>query len=173
MTRVDFDVFCVGGEPQIEQAVRDSLPPGVNIQRVVLSDHDLSLAYAGAAALVYPSLYEGFGMPVIEAMASGCPVITTRHGSLAEASGDAALSISGTSVPEMVQALTHIQDPAVHADLRRRGIHQAARFRWEPMADAFYDMLTDVIDAGRRPETQAFLAEWQRLRHLQARVDEQ
>ena len=173
MTRVDFDVFCVGGEPEIEQKVRDSLPPGVNIQRVVLSDHDLSLAYAGAAALVYPSLYEGFGMPVIEAMGSGCPVITTRHGSLAEAAGDAALSISGTSVPEMAEALTRIQDPKVQADLRRRGFEQAARFRWEPMADRLHAVLAETIDAGQRPETQAFVAEWKRLRLLQARVDEQ
>ncbi len=171
MTAVDFDVFCVGGEPEIEPQVRNSLPPGVNIRRVTLTDEQLSLAYAGAIALVYPSLYEGFGMPVIEAMASGCPVIATRRGSLVEAAGDAALFVEGTSIPEMAEAMTQIQDPDLQADLRRRGFAHAARFRWEPMAEAFHQLLEEVIENARRPETQAFLAEWSRLRRLQARVD--
>jgi len=171
MTAVDFDVFCVGGEAEIEPQVRNSLPPGVNIRRVTLSDEELSLAYAGAIALVYPSLYEGFGMPVIEAMASGCPVITTRRGSLAEAAGDAALFVEGTSVPEMTQAMTRIQEPALQADLRHRGFEQAARFRWEPMAEALHSLLQEGIENARKPDAQAFLAEWSRLRRLQSRVD--
>ena len=171
MTAVDFDVYCVGGEPEIEPQVRNSLPPGVNIRRVTLSDDDLALAYAGALALVYPSLYEGFGMPVIEAMAAGCPVITTKHGSLIEAAGDAALFVDGTSVPEMTEAMTRIQDPDLQADLRRRGFDQAARFRWEPMAEAFHSLLEAAIENARKPDAQAFLAEWSRLRLLQARVD--
>ncbi|WP_212525606.1 glycosyltransferase family 1 protein [Actibacterium sp. MT2.3-13A] len=171
MTAVDFDIFCVGGEKEIEPQVLDSLPEGVRAQRVVLSDHDLSLAYAGAAALVYPSLYEGFGMPVIEAMASGCPVITTRRGSLAEAAGDAALFVEGTSVPEMAEALTRVQDPAVQADLRARGLAHAARFRWEPMAELLAGQVETVIAAGKTPEAQAFFGEWARLRNIQANVD--
>lgn len=107
-----FDVFCVGGEPEMERAILDSLPAGVRYRCVELTDEELALAYGGALALVYPSLYEGFGMPVIEAMASGCPVITTHNGSLAEAAGDAAHLISGMSVDEMCQALERIQDDA-------------------------------------------------------------
>ncbi len=171
MTAVDFDIFCVGGEPEIEPQVLDSLPPGVRAQRVTLSDHDLSLAYGGAAALVYPSLYEGFGMPVIEAMASGCPVITTHRGSLAEAAGDAALLVEGTSVSEMTAALSRVQDPAVQADLRARGLAHAARFRWEPMAELLLEQFHEVREAARAPAAQAFFAEWTRLRRLQADVD--
>ncbi len=171
MEGVDFDVFCVGGEPEIERSVLDRLPEGVRARRVVLSDYDLSLAYAGAVALVYPSLYEGFGMPVIEAMASGCPVITTRRGSLAEAAGDAALFVEGTSVPEMVQALTRVQDPILQADLRARGLAHAARFRWEPMADLLAEQIETVIAVGKTPEAQEFFGEWMRLRNIQADVD--
>jgi glycosyltransferase involved in cell wall biosynthesis len=171
MPDVAFDVFCVGGEAEIEKSVRDSLPKGVRCQRVVLSDQDLSLAYAGATALVYPSLYEGFGMPVIEAMGSGCPVITTKRGSLAEAAGDAAWFIEGTSVPEMAEALTRLLDPAVQDDLRARGLAHAARFRWDPMAEALLGNLKAVIKAGRSPQARKFFSEWERLRNLQAAVD--
>jgi len=167
----DFDVFCVGGEPVIEQKILDGLPRGVRAMRVSLTDHELSLAYAGAIALVYPSLYEGFGMPVIEAMGSGCPVITTHHGSLAEAAGDAAHLISGHSVPEMVEALTRLQDPAVQADLRKRGLKHVKSFQWGPMADAVVDALGAVVDEGKTARAQAFFAEWSRLRRLQAEVD--
>ncbi|WP_394692853.1 glycosyltransferase family 4 protein [Hyphobacterium sp.] len=171
MATSDFDIFCVGGEKEIEATVLDRLPAGVSAQRVTLTDHELSLAYGGAIALVYPSLYEGFGMPVIEAMASGCPVITTQRGSLAEAAGDAALLVEGTSVPEMTAALNRIQDPAIQADLRTRGLDHAAGFRWEPMADLFCEKLQEAVDAGSAPATQEFFAEWSRLRRLQSQVD--
>lgn len=171
METADFDVFCVGGEPQIEQSVLDGLPAGVRCQRVVLSDYDLSRAYAGAAALIYPSLYEGFGMPVIEAMASGCPVITTRRGSLAEAAGDAALLVEGTSVPEMKEALHSIQQPSVQKDLRARGFAQAAKFRWAPMADLLLTQLRAGAATGTDPRAQAFFDKWHALRRLQAQVD--
>lgn len=171
MRDVDFDVFCVGGEEQIEQAILDSLPVGVRAIRVQLSDHDLSLAYGGAIALVYPSLYEGFGMPVIEAMAAGCPVITTHHGSLVEAAGDAACLVDGHSISEMAGALTHLQDKDVQADLRARGLTHAARFHWQPMADLLASLCTQVVTAGATPQSQAFFSDWTRLRALQADVD--
>lgn len=167
MAAADFDIFCVGGEPQ----VLASLPQGMRAQRVELTDYDLSLAYAGAIALVYPSLYEGFGMPVIEAMASDCPVITTHRGSLAEAAGDAALLVEGTSVSEMAAAMMRIQQPELRAELQARGRAQAARFRWEPMAALLHAQLQQVSVAGRTAAAQAFFAEWARLRRLQADVD--
>lgn len=171
MRAVDFDVFCVGGEPEIEQQVLDALPQGVRCTRVVLTDDDLAQAYAGAAALVYPSLYEGFGMPVIEAMAAGCPVITTNRGSLAEAAGDAALLVDGTSVPEMARALEQVLDPGTRDRLREKGYAQAAKFEWEPMADAMADQIETVIAAAATPRMQTFGQEWTRLRGLMADVD--
>lgn len=166
-----FDVFCAGGEPEIEPSIRASLPEGVRCQRVQLTDDELATAYGGALALVYPSLYEGFGMPVIEAMASGCPVITTHHGSLAEAAGDAALLIGGASVAEMADALTRMQDAGMRAQLRERGLAHARRFRWQDMADR---LAASVLDLQRRAAAGAyddFFDEWQRLRAMQDAVD--
>jgi glycosyltransferase involved in cell wall biosynthesis len=171
MGSADFDVFCVGGERTVEAEILARLPSGVRCQRVELSDDDLALAYGGALALVYPSLYEGFGMPVIEAMASNCPVITTRHGSLAEAAGSAALLIGGTSVEEMQAALVSMQDDGVRASLRQKGLEHVRHFQWKDMAMTLAQDLENLVAEARAGHYDAFLAEWKRLRNIQANVD--
>ena len=167
----NFDIFCVGGEPVIEDHVLKKLPPGVQCQRVELSDEELSMAYSGAIALVYPSLYEGFGMPVIEAMASGCPVITTTHGSLAEAAGDAACLIGGDSIAEMREAIHSVQDEHVGAALRQKGLRHAENFRWSAMKSVLVDEMTQLLAESRAGKYRAFINEWARLRQIQANVD--
>lgn len=171
MGDAEFDVFCVGGEREIEPSILQSLPAQVRCRRVELTDDELALAYGGAQALVYPSLYEGFGMPVIEAMASGCPVITTRHGSLAEAAGEAALLIGGDSVDEMRQALARMRDGAEREAFRAAGLAHVRQFRWEKMARLLGDELDVVVDEARAGEYDGFFREWRRLRGIQAAVD--
>ena len=166
-----FDVFCAGGEAEIEEDILRNLPPGMGCQRVHLTDDELNLAYAGAQALVYPSLYEGFGMPVIEAMASGCPVITTAHGSLAEAAGEAAILISGASAQEMADALTKVQQQAVRDSMRAKGLAHAVRFRWDGMAKLFADCVVEVAARAQAGEFDAYVEEWQRIRRIQGAVD--
>lgn len=167
----DFDVFCVGGEQEIEAQVLDSLPPGVACRRVELTDEELSTAYNGAIALVYPSLYEGFGLPVIEAMASGCPVITTRHGSLSEAAGEAACLIDGTSVQEMCAALERVREPVYRQQLRSSGLEHVKQFSWQRMADLFANAVHIVHAEALRGDYAEFFKEWSRLREIQASVD--
>ena len=171
MATAEFDVFCVGGENEVEQEILKKLPSGVRCWRVNLSDEELALAYGGALALVYPSLYEGFGMPVIEAMASGCPVITTRNGSLAEAAGDAALLISGTSVDEMYTALIQIQNPDIRDILRQKGLAHSPKFRWQDMANELAENIEQLVDESRAGIYDSFCEEWKRLRQIQANVD--
>lgn len=166
-----FDVLCVGGEPQIEPEILRELGAGVRCRRVELSDDELATAYGGAAALVYPSLYEGFGLPVIEAMASGCPVITTRHGSLAESAGDAAQFVSGFAVDEMRQAIRAVQEPAARGRLVERGLEHARLFRWDTMAQELQAQIHAVVEEARAGAFDAFFAEWRRLRTVQASVD--
>ncbi len=171
MQDAKFDVFCVGGEREIEADILNSLPRGMRCSRVELTDDELAMAYGGALALVYPSLYEGFGMPVIEAMASGCPVITTHHGSLVEAAGDAACLISGTSVDEMRDALVQMQHAEYRDNLRQQGLAHASQFRWEVMAQAFAEEIEKLQLEARSGAYEPFFTEWKRLREVQATVD--
>ena len=171
MDGAEFDVFCAGGEPEIEREILDTLPPGVRCQRQHLTDDELATAYGGAAALVYPSLYEGFGMPVIEAMASGCPVITTHHGSLAEAGGDAALLVSGTSTDEMADALSRMQQPEVQAAFRAKGLEHSRNFRWSTMTRQLARSIEGLLQRAAASEFDEFFEEWTRVRAMQAGVD--
>jgi len=170
MKSADFDVLCVGGEKETPgSATSDGSSP--RIVQVDLDDDGLALAYSGAAALVYPSLYEGFGLPVAEAMSSHCPVICTNHGSLAEVTADAALHISGTSTREMAAALQQVRDPAVRQRLIERGAIQAKQFRWEPFADAMASSIQALAAEGDRGVHRDFYRQWAQLRKLQGEVD--
>jgi glycosyltransferase involved in cell wall biosynthesis/predicted O-methyltransferase YrrM len=99
-----------------------------------LSDEELAIAYSGAIALIYPSKYEGFGLPVLEAIACGCPVITCPNASLPEVAGKAALYVQDDDVEEMTNALCEVQKPSVRNSLIAAGLEQAKKFSWSNMA---------------------------------------
>jgi glycosyltransferase involved in cell wall biosynthesis len=171
MKDASLDVLCVGGEKNIDPEIIRRLPEGVRCRRVELSDDELALAYGGALALVYPSLYEGFGIPVIEAMASSCPVITTQHGSLAEAAGDAAILVGGGSVPEMRDALNAIQVASTRDCLRSKGLQHSKNFRWDCLTLALAQGLVRVVADARAGTYADFFTRWKELRMIQANVD--
>jgi glycosyltransferase involved in cell wall biosynthesis len=109
--------------------------------RVVLTgfvpDADLAALYSGARAFVYPSLYEGFGLPVLEAMQCGTPVITSDTTSLPEIAGDAGLLVSPIDADALSEALIRIvTDDDLAADLGRRGQSRSALFSWDRTAEA-------------------------------------
>jgi glycosyltransferase involved in cell wall biosynthesis len=98
-------------------------------------DDDLPAVYAGAQALVMPSLYEGFGLPVLEAMACATPVACSHNSSLPEVAGDAALLFDPFDVDSISDALRRIlHDPDLQAHLRDAGLLQASHFSWERAA---------------------------------------
>jgi alpha-1,3-rhamnosyl/mannosyltransferase len=100
---------------------------------------------AGATALVYPSLYEGFGLPAAQAMAAGCPVITSNVSSLPEVTGGAALLIDPLSSSELSAAITKVgESPELAARLRERGLERASRFTWEAAAVASLQYFSDI-----------------------------
>lgn len=169
MSEVDFDVVCVGGEKTTPTSTEDDT--GHKIIQVDLDDRDLALAYSGATALVYPSLYEGFGLPVAEAMSCGCPVISTTRGSLAEVAADAALTIGGHSVPEMIEALRKVRDPSVRTRLVELGSHHVRKFRWQPFADEVAQSVQSVAAESSRGAYREFYEAWTELRALQGEVD--
>ena len=137
----DNEIVCVGGRPQLEPELR-AAGPRVRARRLSLSDEELRLAYAGAEALVFPSRYEGFGLPVIEAMACGCPVITTPVSSLPEVAGDAALYVDPDDAASLRQALDAVRDPERRAAMIAAGEIRAEALTWDAAAAAFASVLT-------------------------------
>ncbi|MDQ1300444.1 MAG: hypothetical protein QG637_362 [Chloroflexota bacterium] len=98
-------------------------------------DADLPAIYAGAQALAFPSEFEGFGLPVLEAMACGAPVVCSTTSSLPEVAGDAALLVDPADTDALTAALRRVAaDADLAAELARRGVAQAARFSWERAA---------------------------------------
>ena len=138
--RQRFAVAWVGGEHPLD-AAEQALRAGSEVHLLRLDDEELRLAYGGAVALAFPSAYEGFGMPVAEAMACGCPVVTTSSASLPEVTGDAAIRVVATDVEELADALVRVQRAEVRLDLAERGLAQARRFSWARMAGIVADVL--------------------------------
>jgi glycosyltransferase involved in cell wall biosynthesis len=100
-----------------------------------VADADLPAVYAGAQALAFPSLFEGFGLPVLEAMACGTPVVCSNSSSLPEIAGDAALQVDPRDVDALAAALHRVlTDLALCEELRQKGFIQAGRFTWEETA---------------------------------------
>ena len=125
------------GAEAIHQAAENS-PFTKDIRRIgYISDAQLPSLYRGATAMCYPSLFEGFGMPPVEAMACNCPVISSARGSLTEIAAPAACIIDPENISEISDALRRVALDTSFADtLRRKGIEHAARFNWRRAAEA-------------------------------------
>ena len=111
-----------------------------------VSDTLLRFLYREAVAFIYPSLFEGFGLTVLEAMASSCPVITSNSTSLPEVAGDAALLMN----PSDVEALSnHITFVSHHNEKREemiaKGLQRAKSFSWDKAASQTYDIYKNIV----------------------------
>ncbi len=102
-------------------------------------DVDLPALYSLAELVAYPSLYEGFGLPVLEAMACGAAVVTSNNSSLPEVAGDAALLIEARDVDALAFAMQKIlDDSSLRAQLKQRGLVQAQKFSWQKSAQQLH-----------------------------------
>jgi len=111
-----------------------------------VSEDDLCALYSACRVCIYPSLYEGFGLPPLEAMACGAPVITTRTSSIMEAVGDAARLFDPTDVPGLARSIIEIiNDPDARRHLSIAGRRRAAEFSWEKTARATLDVYHEAL----------------------------
>jgi glycosyltransferase involved in cell wall biosynthesis len=108
---------------------------------------DLPALYAGASLFVYPSLYEGFGLPVVEAMACGTPVITSNRSSLPEVAGDAALLVNPESESELMEALMRLlEDQQMREEYSWRSLQRSKQFSWETSAQETLKIYRKVME---------------------------
>jgi glycosyltransferase involved in cell wall biosynthesis len=146
-------LVCAGVDRGIGGELRAAV--GADPEALVLTgpvdERTLVNLYRGAALLVYPSMYEGFGLPVLEAMQSGVPVIAARRASLPEVAGDAALLVEPLDVRAWRDGIGSIsQDTALHARLRESGLARAAQFSWARTARETLAVFQQAAAQGRR-----------------------
>jgi glycosyltransferase involved in cell wall biosynthesis len=135
----------------LKEAQRPDLADKVVLTGYV-PEEELPLLYNHAVALVYPSLYEGFGLPLVEAMACGTPVLTSTGSSLSEVAADAAVLVDPLREDDLAQAMSAIAtDERLRAGLRERGLLKAAGLSWERTARETLEVYREVAEEGRGP----------------------
>jgi glycosyltransferase involved in cell wall biosynthesis len=131
--------------------VRDLVESGHLAFTGYVPEHDLPALYSAAAAFVYPSIYEGFGLPLLEAMSCGAPVITSDRSSMPEVAGDAAVLVDPTRTDRIAAALYTVLTQSNLADgLRRRGQARAAQFTWDATASQTAEVYQWALQASKR-----------------------
>jgi len=114
-----------------------------------VSDADLAHLYSGALAFVYPSLYEGFGLPPLEAMTCGAPVIASRTSSLPEVVGEAGLLVDPLDIEDIAAAMVRVASaPALREEMRRAGRARARQFSWQECARRTLTVLEKAATQG-------------------------
>jgi glycosyltransferase involved in cell wall biosynthesis len=136
-----------GGEHWVRRMSRPPLAGHVDYVGYV-SAADRRALYEGAQLLVLPSLHEGFGLPVLEAMALGVPVITSDRGALPEVAGDAGITVKAEDPAGLAAAISAVlTDPPFAAEMSRRGRDRASTFMWDAAAAALYDAYQRLLAA--------------------------
>jgi glycosyltransferase involved in cell wall biosynthesis len=150
-TGVDVDLVVVGPERYRAELVREAASRlGSRVHFTgYLSDHELAACYAQAAVFAFPSLFEGFGIPALEAMSHGTPVACARAGALPEVCGAAAQYFDPLDVRSMIEAIRRLlEDDVCRAELARAGLERSKKFSWEQTAQQTMKVY-ESVHAGR------------------------
>jgi glycosyltransferase involved in cell wall biosynthesis len=144
----EFSLVLVGPRGWDETDPLGERRPGNRVMVLdYLDTHKLALVYNLASALVYPSLYEGFGLPPIEAMACGCPVMVSNAGALPEVCGDAAIYVDPSDTGSIAGGIQRVlDDESVRTNLVERGLRRAKDFTWEKTARETLKVFAEVLD---------------------------
>jgi glycosyltransferase involved in cell wall biosynthesis len=146
LDRAEYDIVLAGGVDKRIFRESTNLPESRLRMTGYVTDGELRALYENAACFVYPSFYEGFGLPPLEAMNCGCPVVVSRAASLPEVCGDAALYCDPGDPGDIARAIDQLlADAAVQDDFRRRSLERARSFSWKGAARAMLQHIEDVI----------------------------
>jgi glycosyltransferase involved in cell wall biosynthesis len=142
--------LVLGGGPgwQYQDILNLALSLGNRIQITgYLPQEDLIPLYAGASLFVYPSLYEGFGMPLLEAMASGVPIVASKTSSIPEVVGDAGILVDPLSISDLSEAILKLlENSSLRSTYKERGIQRAKQFTWERAAQETLKIYQEIIN---------------------------
>jgi len=146
----DLDLVIAGGRGWLEDPIYQAIQETQMMDYVKLigfaDDEDIPTLYTQAKCVVFPSLYEGFGYPVLEGMACGTPVVTSNVSSLPEVAGDAALMVNPYDVDAITNAIRSIiTDSELRKTLTERGFEQIKQFTWEKSARQLHQIYTDLL----------------------------
>jgi glycosyltransferase involved in cell wall biosynthesis len=158
-----YDVVLIGGSSQLEPELVQ-LAPNLTPILIKATEDELAAAYSGALALVYPSYYEGFGLPVLEAMKCGCPVITSDRASLPEVGGGAPIYIDPENGESLLQALEKIVKGDLVPQMKSAGRERAESFSWDTIAKTLWEALT-----ASPSEALVHSSLWRKFREAQAK----
>lgn len=147
----DFDMVVVGGESVTEFERESCRSVGRRIIRLEPDDDELRRLYSASTALVYPSLSEGFGLPPLESLAVGTPVVTTMRTALPESVGHLSNAIGGFNSHVLAKRVAEAADPTWIGHVREAGPDRARRFTWDAMARQFISACVMAIEADRDP----------------------
>ena len=145
----EIDLVVVGGEEELTLWERNLIASKSLVDRVKhlkwLSDDDLVLAYNTAHAFVYPSFYEGFGLPILEAMACGTPVMASRTSSIPEVAADAALYFNPHEMEDIIRAMNDVLETSTLKTRTDRGRKRAKEFTWNNTAQKMLEAYRQLI----------------------------
>jgi glycosyltransferase involved in cell wall biosynthesis len=145
----DAHLVLAGRRGWMAQAIFDELERRDLIGRIHITgyvhEEHLPALYRNATVFIYPSLYEGFGLPPLEAMSSGTPVIVSRNSSLPEVVGDAGIYVNALDADDLAQAMESvINNPELARSLREKGLERAEQFSWKKTAERTLDIIREA-----------------------------
>ncbi|HHF8111557.1 TPA: glycosyltransferase family 4 protein, partial [Escherichia coli] len=140
-----FKLYIVGGGPlgKAEKFLLDKYIPYRYIHYPYLTEQELNLKFNQAHSLIYPSSYEGFGIPLLEAMRAGCPFIAYNHSSIPEVAGDAGYLMDELSISNLIDGISFINRN--RNQIIKKGLSQAQRFSWKKCTDKTIDIYKKLL----------------------------